>query len=76
MLIVNGRIVRALRIRRLGFPREVRRGWAVPYNPRPYGDVEPWIVERRSARYLWIVPPRAKRAGRVDYHADLVASRV
>jgi hypothetical protein len=43
------------RIRRIGFPREVRPGWTIRYNPAYWtNQLDKWIVVRRSARYLWI----------------------
>lgn len=49
-----------IRVRRRGYPREIRRGWTVGIRaPHRFpGPVVPplvkWNVTRRSARWLWL----------------------
>lgn len=48
------------RILRRGFPREIRRGWTIHHNYVPnHGSVAyAWIVTRRTARYIYVIPDR------------------
>jgi hypothetical protein len=72
MLLKSG----LLRVARRGFRSDVRRGDNVRYSPAFYRNgFDEWIVERRSARFLWLRQVTGLRAapGYRQYSASIWA---